>query len=200
MKKSSIVLLVLALVFGWGASIACAGMYVSGNLGVVLTEDSDMSDGDDNAELSYDPGAVITGAFGYAFQNGLRLEGELGSRYSEMDEVSVSGYGTGEIEGDVTTTSMMANVFYDFMPAEKVSPFVGAGLGFANIEADIDHYGDDDDTVLAYQLAAGVSFSVTQRLKIDVQYRYFATEDPDFNGIDAEYATHNAMGGVRFSF
>lgn len=200
MKKWPVVLCLCVAVLGWNASETCAQMYVSGNVGVVLAEDSDISDAYDQGEISYDPGAVVTVAFGYAAGSGLRLEGELGSRYNEMDEISVQGYGSANIDGDVTTSSLMANIFFDILPDERISPFIGAGAGFANIEADLDHFGSDEDFVLAYQLAAGIGFEVTRQLKIDVQYRYFATEDPDFDGVDAEYATHNIMGGVRFSF
>jgi len=200
MSKSATICFLLTAVVICGASTASAGMYVSGNFGVVLAEDSHVSDNFDRGKISYDAGAVATVAVGYADGNGLRLEGELGSRYNEMDDFSLAGYGSVNIDGDVTVGSLMANVFYDFDPRGKVSPFIGAGAGFANIEADIDHFGSDDDFVFAYQLAAGISFKVIERMSIDVQYRYFSTEDPEFDGIDAEYATHNIMGGVRFNF
>ena len=70
----------------------------------------------------------------------------------------------------------------------------------SDIEADIDLVGTEDDTVFAYQIAAGGSLAVNDRLSIDVQYRYFATEDPNFDGLKAEYATHNLFFGLRFNF
>lgn len=201
MKQFSVVLFALAMVLGWGLSVASAGPYVSGNLGAVWVEDSDLADDFGNEiEISFDTGFGITGAIGNAFDNGFRTEVELGYRTNDMDEASVSGLGSASIDGDVSTLSLMVNGLYDFMPGNTVSPFVGVGIGFANVEADIDFAGSEDDNVLAYQLAAGVAFPVNPNMNIDVQYRLFGTEDPDFDDVEAEYTTHNLMVGLRYSF
>jgi opacity protein-like surface antigen len=201
MKKVSVGLLVLAMMLGWGISIACAAPYVSGNLGLVWVEDSDFkTDFGDRAEISFDTGFGITGAIGNAFDNGFRAEGELGYRTNDMDEFSAPGFGSESIDGDISALSLMANGYYDFMPGNTVSPFVGFGIGFANVEADIDFAGSEDDNVLAYQLAAGVAFPVNPNMNVDLQYRLFGTEDPDFDDVEAEYTTHNLMVGLRYSF
>ncbi len=200
MKKVIGVALVLTFgVFGW-FSIASAGMYASGNLGVVWLNDADISDSYDSGELSFDTGASLTGSFGYEFGNGFRTEVELGARANDIDEISVSGYGSGSVDGDVTAVSTMLNAFYDFMPKSKVSPFLGFGIGYANVVIDIDNLGDEDDNVFAYQGAAGISYAFNERFKGDLQYRYFATEDPKFDGLDSEYKTHNLMVGLRVGF
>ena len=59
--------------------------------------------------------------------------------------------------------------------------------------------------MFAYQLILGVSFASVETLSVetlsvDLQYRYFATDDPEFDGVDAEYSTHNFMIGLRQSF
>ena len=206
MKKLSVVLLVLATVFGWGVSVGFAATYVSGNVGAVWVVDSDLSlyGEDTGAELSFDTGYGVTGALGYAFPRdvsyGYRTEIELGYRENDTDKVSAKGFVSESIDGDVSTISVMANVFLEFMPEGTFSPFVGAGIGFANVEGDFDDGGSEDDTVLAYQGIAGVAFPLSQNLKIDVQYRYFGTDDPEFDDLEAEYGTHNAMLGLRYGF
>ena len=102
--------------------------------------------------------------------------------------------------GDFVSSSLMFNGFVDLIPNGQICPFVGAGIGFANVEGDIDYYGSEDDNVFAYQFAAGMAFAVTQNIKFDLQYRYFATEDPEFYSLEAEYDTHNIMVGMRTSF
>ncbi len=181
-------------------SIASAGMYFPGVLGFVWLNDADIDEGHDSGELSFDNGAAFTGSFCYDFSNGLRTEVELGARVNDIDEVSVSGYGSGSVDGDVTTVSTILNAFYDFMLNNKVSSLFGLGIGYANVEIDIDGAGNEDDNVLAYQGSAGVSYAFNERFKCDVQYRYFATEDLYFNGLDSEYKTHNLMVGLRFGF
>jgi len=182
---------------GLGVSAAFAAPYVSGNVGAVWLEDSDFGD---EAEISFDTGFGITAAIGNAYENGLRGEVEFGYRTSDMDEFD-SDFGSGSInDGDISTISLMVNGYYDFRPKETICPFIGAGIGYANVEGDIDELGSEDDNVFAYQVAVGVAFAINPQTKIDVQYRYFDTDDGDFDNLEVEYGTHNAMLGVRYSF
>ncbi len=205
MKKLSVVLLVIATVFGWGVSVGFAAPYVSGNLGAVWVVDSDLSlyGEDTDVEMSFDTGYGVTGAIGYAVTRdmsyGYRTEIELGYRENDIDKISAKGFASESIDGDISTISVMANGFIEFMPEGTFSPFVGVGVGGANVEGE-DDGGSEDDTVLAYQVIAGVAFPLSQNLKIDVQYRYFATDDPEFNDLEVEYGTHNAMLGLRYGF
>ena len=200
MKKFSITLLTLALVFGLIVSTSCAGTYVSGNLGALFVNDSDINEGSDTGEITFDTGFGLTGALGRTLGNGNRVEIELGYRTSDIDKITIDGIGTAEIDGDITTLSLMGNAYYDFAADSDFSPFIGGGVGFANIEADIDDFGSEDDTVFAYQLCLGMSFAVNEKSNIDLQYRFFGTSDPDFDGTDAEYTTHNVMIGLRHTF
>ena len=197
MKKQFVVLLALTMFIGLGVSAAFAAPYVSGNVGAVWLEDSDFGD---EAEISFDTGFGITAAIGNAYENGLRGEVEFGYRTSDMDEFD-SDLGSGSIDdGDISTISLMLNGYYDFRPKETICPFIGAGIGYANVEGDIDELGSEDDNVFAYQVAVGVAFAINPQTKIDVQYRYFDTDDGDFDNLEVEYGTHNAMLGVRYSF
>jgi len=196
MKNQFVVLLALTMFIGLGVSAAFAAPYVSGNVGAVWLEDTDFGD---EAEISFDTGFGITAAIGNAYENGLRGEVEFGYRTSDIDEFD-SDFGSGSINGDISTISLMINGYYDFMPKETICPFIGAGIGYANVEGDIDELGSEDDNVFAYQVAVGVAFAINSQTKIDVQYRYFDTDDSDFDGLEAEYGTHNAMLGVRYSF
>jgi opacity protein-like surface antigen len=221
MKKLSGALLVLVMVFGT-AAFACAAPYVSLNLGAVWVDDADFSDSGtysdgydyrDNGEISFETGFGMTAAFGYATDYGFRAELELGFRGNDIDQVegtyveydpsgdlAYSETYSDDFGVDVMSSSLMFNGFLDLAPRSPVCPFVGAGVGFANIEGDLDYYGSEDETVFAYQLAAGVAFALNPNMNIDVQYRYFATEDPDFYGLEFEYATHNVLVGLRTSF
>jgi len=200
MKKQFFVLLALTMFIGLGVSAAFAAPYVSVNVGAVWLEDTDIEDDfGDEAEMSFDTGFGITAAIGNAYENGLRGEVEFGYRTSDIDEFD-SDFGSRSINGDISTISLMVNGYYDFMPKETICPFIGAGIGYANVEGDIDELGSEDDNVFAYQVAVGVAFAINPQTKIDVQYRYFDTDDSDFDGLEAEYGTHNAMLGVRYSF
>jgi len=45
-----------------------------------------------------------------------------------------------------------------------------------------------------------VGYAMNENVTLDLQYRYFATEDPEFGVVDAEYATHNVYFGLRYNF
>jgi len=222
MKKATLVLITLAIFIGLTVTTASAGIYISGNLGAVFLNDADMNGDDElddvNPEFSFDNGGVATFAVGTSIGSAVRIEAEIGARVNNLDalkfdmdededDVSVSL----DADGDVTTISYMANVYYDFKNDCRFTPFIGGGLGFANVEYDMDKFaGDklkakDDDNVIAYQLMLGGSFAATEKLSIDLQYRYFATADPDFDDkefedTELEYQSHNVMLGLRYSF
>ena len=200
MQKTLVFLLALTILMGFGFSIACAEPYISGNLGVVFVEDSNIENDFSNvADVSFDAGFGITAAAGNTYDTGFRAEVEFGYRSKEIDEFD-SEYKHGSLDGDISALSMMINGFYDIKPEERFCPFIGVGIGIADIEGDLDEFGSEDEVVFAYQLAAGVAFAVDQNTKLDVQYRYFSTNDPDFNGLNVEYDTHNAVLGLRYSF
>jgi len=209
MKKVIVILFSLALLVGFTVSTASAGVYISGNLGAVFLSDADfyIDDFNMNGEFAFDNGAVATLAIGTSIGNAGRIEMELASRANDFDEIRYDDYGTLDADGDVTTGSLMGNAYYDFKNESRLTPFIGGGLGFANVEYDIDSIGGedvynakDDDDVMAYQLMLGASFAATDHLNIDLQYRFFGTEDPEFDDIDVEYQTHNVMLGLRYSF
>ena len=59
---------------------------------------------------------------------------------------------------------------------------------------------DADDTVFAWQVGAGIGYALTPQLTFDLKYRYFATSDPEFDGTEVEYASHNVYAGIRLHF
>ena len=211
MKKVLVVLFSLAVFVGFSVTTASAGVYISGNLGAVFQSDADIDDSDGSGEISFDNGGVATFAVGTTIGSAGRIEVELGSRVNDFDEAKFDETDdyyafTADLDGDVTTASLMGNVYYDFKNEGSITPFIGGGLGFANVEYDIDgvageNYNEkDDDDVMAYQIMLGVGFAATEKLSIDLQYRYFATADPEIDGTDFEYNTHNIMLGLRYNF
>jgi len=198
--KKILACFLVSIVTGFWVSASFAGTYISGNLGLVTVNDSDTDDGLDTGEFTFDKGAGIVWALGSSFQNGGRVEAELGYRSNSFDELKVDGVGKFDIDGDITSNSLMGNAYYDISTEGSFTPYIGAGIGFALVEADFDYFDSEDDTVFAYQLILGGSFSSSEQFSVDLQYRYFATDDPEFNGLDAEYSTHNVMIGFRRSF
>ena len=183
--------------------------YVGINAGATWVDDADFSiQGDDtDAELSFDAGYGVGLAFGHSYTNGMRSEVEVFYRANDIDEFSTPRrvIDAGESDGEVTSWGAMINGYYDFPASERIKPFIGAGIGYANVEYDSDNLEDSvDDDVFAYQAMAGCGIAVSKEVTIDLQYRFLATDDPEFDDsgieVETEYMTHNVMLGLRFSF
>jgi opacity protein-like surface antigen len=95
----------------------------------------------------------------------------------------------------------MANVALDMATGTIVEPYVLAGIGAANVTLESDDLDvDEDDTVFAYQAGAGLGSALTETITLFTGYRFFATTDPEFEGVEAEYHSHNVEAGVRVEF
>ncbi|MEN6487399.1 MAG: outer membrane beta-barrel protein [Smithella sp.] len=182
---------------------AAPGPYITGNMGMSFLTDSDMSDPYGTVTLEFDPGFATSFAGGYNFGM-FRVEGEIGYQINDIDKVSAGGY-SANASGDVTALSLMANGYFDFVNKTPFTPYITAGIGMARL--DVNDFairrvwiGDSDDTVFAYQFGAGIAYAINKNFSIDLRYRYFATSDPDFDGVDSEFASHNVYLGLRYSF
>ena len=184
-----------------------SGVYVEGRGGAVFLMDSDIGLGIPGieTEVSFDPGWMAEGAIGYAHESGFRGEIAAGYRKNDFDQLKVTvvgvGSASGSVDGDVTATTVMANGYFDayFGPQMRWAVYIGGGVGAAYLDVSGD-LGSADDTVFAYQGSLGFSFAASPHVVLSLGYQYLATTDPDFEGIDAEYRSHNAIAGARFLF
>jgi opacity protein-like surface antigen len=206
MKKifSAVVVLFMLLMLPAISSAANIGPYVSAQFGGAFLSESDMSDYYTDATTEFDPGFATGFAAGFNFGM-FRVEGEIG--YQKNDVHKVSGYDyeydeyfSGHASGNMTAYSLLANFYWDFHNGSSVTPYITAGIGSATIELNDFGYDDYEDTVMAYQVGAGLAFAINPHMTIDLKYRYFVTDDPDFNGLSAKFASHNVYCGFRFNF
>ncbi|MDD9858878.1 MAG: outer membrane beta-barrel protein [Nitrospira sp.] len=156
--------------------------------------------------LDFDPGPVVMGAVGYAFPNGVRLEGEVSYRSNEYGELSggVLGLFSVDIEGDFSQVGLMGNVGYDFDPHAPLNPFVMAGAGVSFLElSDLTvgrltvRFRDGTKTVAAFQAGAGIQYAINDDFTASVSYRFFGTTQP-YSGFNNLH--HNGLVGVMYSF
>ena len=160
-------------------------------------------------KLLVEPGLAVGTVAGYTMKNiegaDVRLETELTYRYNETDEFQKSN-----VDGDITSVALMFNAAVDFVNKTAFTPYVMGGLGAANVAYnDLKSGGvkllDDNDTVLAYQVGAGCGFHLTEKLGLDLGYRYFSTAKPEVKfefGAKGKlsYKNHALMLGLRYSF
>ena len=155
-------------------------------------------------ELALHDGFGVTAALGYGWQNGLRTEAELGYRRNGLDKVSGGAFGTrytGDVDGHVSALSGMVNLLYDYKTTSDLTPYIGAGIGAANVTAVSDRLGvDGSDLNFAYQFMGGIRYALTDRVSLRTGYRMFTTTAPEIRGSKGEYMTHNVEVGVTIGF
>jgi len=209
-----------ALTFLAMPALAQDGPYLGFYGGANFAADADVENvAVSNLEADLDTGVVFGGVVGYSHKvdtSGLenlefRSELDIGYRSNGLD--SLSGASAlnrdGSLDGDRNTFHAMTNVWFDYRIG-SFRPYFGGGVGVAvasldDAEVDGVDASDDEDTVLAYQLGAGLGYQVTQRWAVSLDYRFFETKDPDFDlesGGDAELQnrSHSALAAVRVQF
>lgn len=173
---------------------------------LVNVEDSDISAGAVSGTLETDNGFGLSGALGYHITKDIRGELEIAYREADPDRLTVSAFGltaAGAVGGEFSEIAVMANLYYDIQTSSKFTPYVGVGIGGSRLDIELTAGGatsESDDTVFAYQAMAGVKYAVADNGSLVFGYRYHATQDPDFGGTDAEYASHNFEAGFVINF
>ncbi len=199
---------IAAVLLAVAPAIAAAesiNVYVDIAGGANFLEDSDISGTGLSTEADFDPGFAIKAAIGNALGSGLRFEAEVAYRQNDADSV-----GGSSADGDVSAWSLMGNAIYDIKTGGRLTPYIGVGAGVAGIDwNDVSPVGggsvDDNDTVFAYQGIAGAAYAINDNLQLTLDYRYFATEEPDLTtstgtNFDADYQSHSIMVGLRWTF
>jgi len=201
MKKAFLITACCAILLAISPIASSAeDLYVSANLGIAMLSDSDVADPTlGTMSVESDLGLAFGAAVGYDLGNNTRIEGEIAYQENDLDK----GDGV-NLTGDSSSVALLLNGYYDFANETEFTPYICAGIGFANIEVDFGAPGIltliSDDTVFAYQLGAGVGYAINEEITFDVKYRYLETSDPDFATATAEYSSHNFYVGIRVAF
>ena len=154
-----------AIAAGFGGAAAAEGLYAGVGGGLFLPQNAKVT-GRQSADFSTTldttakpgRGHAFTGALGYRFADGLRIEGELSYRKMDLKTLTVREPGglavlipdpnlrtnpvalnalrrTSDLDGDVSEVALMANVYYDFDLGLGFEPYVVGGVGLNRISA-----------------------------------------------------------------
>lgn len=188
-------------------------------------------------ETEFDNGYTLAGEFGTAYGNGFRSGIELvfskadvdthsrvnvaGTVIDGVDAAVLTGSATqlGVTVGDVVaaprgdkieSTSLFANLYYDFNRSGMISPYLGAGIGYSDVQVTYRPSGvgiiDDSEGKFAYQLKAGATWSVSDRIDLFGEAAYRATDDISVNNglfpgsLDIENTQTVLSIGARYRF
>ncbi len=169
---------------------------------------------------------------GYRFNSYLRVDvtGEYRSRANfhgldrYVDPTLPTGFGTNDYSGSKSEIVGLANFYLDLGTYGGVTPFVGAGIGFANNtinsfrDVNIATGGlafgrEASKTNFAYALYAGAAYDVTPGFTMEFAYRYLNLGDGQsgdletFSGVNAivnpmllrDLTSHDIRMGFRWA-
>lgn len=211
---SSVVLAMLTLVAVPAAFAGPGGWYAEVLVGANFPDDLGFGIDAGAVETTLDDGYLWGFGFGYEFAR-VRLNAELDtSREADVGVHRLDGVDQSGSLGDVQSEAGMGNVLFDFNRDERISYYVGAGVGLAEIE--LTDFGTDgipvivdaEDTVFAWQIIGGVDVDVAERWVLDFSLRYYETAEGDFatspaaggGRIDVDYSSFSVTAGVRYDF
>lgn len=197
MKKHLSLLAAILAAGSFSTPALAVDHYVSANAGISWMGDIDAAG--DKAKLK--AGYGLLGAVGCDYGS-YRFEAEAG--YADNNLKTYNGI---DLDGDISVYSLMANAYYDIDAGGSVTPYIGAGVGVAQVSGhNIVESGtsgtpvNDNEMALAYQIGAGVAIPLTSTVDLDARYRYFATTDfsTDFGNLNVD--SHNVLLGLRVKF
>jgi outer membrane protein OmpA-like peptidoglycan-associated protein len=206
--KNRFVLLGSALVLALplAAHAETQGFYIGGAGGADFAVDANASTGAGHNRVHYDTGPTGSLSVGYGFgAYGLgAFRAELEGAYRSNDVSGTTGAFDSTGGGHARTWSALVNGFYDINTGTRFTPYIGAGIGAANVHASLGGVYSGSDTTLAYQGVGGVAYALTPNLSLTADYRYVATTDASFNSGGArwnvENANHVVTAGLRWTF
>ena len=171
---------------------------------------------------SFDTGRLkgafsLGGGVGYKINDHFRTDLTADYWFKSSFRGSTSDLTTSSIDrSSMSTFLLLANAYADLGTWNRVTPYVGAGIGGAyvkwdNLRNDI----GGDETIhrgsknwrFAYALMAGASYCLTSNLDLDVGYRFTHINGGrmfELNGagpgFDKGFNTHEVRAGLRYSF
>lgn len=217
MKQASLAAAAAIAMLTGGAGSASAqtlsmeDVYLKGFGGATWLSDLDttlIEDGEQIAlpSFDHDTGYTLGIAVGAAVTPNLSVELEYAYRKADF---TVRDRAEGDqTDGDSSAKALMVNALYMFDgmgPTGAVQPYLGAGIGVANVEKSAGGQDFEADRLLAYQLIGGVGYQVNPNVNLFAEGRWFQTESDKFEGpanesFDGKFETFDLLVGMRFAF
>lgn len=164
--------LVLGVVLGCcttAAQAAGSGFYVSGEGGGSLLPELRLKGTTDQNE-GFDGGYIAGGAFGYNTGFGIRIELNSLYQYSGLSKLDATA-----TTGHLSTTGVMLNTMWEFLPDEHFTPYVGVGIGMQSVGGQIGTL-RGRAWKPAYQGEIGLRQDLSRHFELFGEYRYTQSE------------------------
>ena len=168
-----------------------------------------------NYSVKTDTGYLIGGAIGLKWNEMLRTEIELSHMSNNANSYNKNGGSFYAASGPIRQTYLLGNVWLDLPTGSSFTPYAGGGLGVGFADANVTFIGllpgygsRTSGASLAYQVGGGIKFSLSEKIDLDLGYRYKGMTNVNFtdnqganfqfNG--ANLNSHNVQLGLTFKF
>ena len=203
--------------------MADSGFYVTGGGGVALVPNTTETPAMNVAEAPENKAAWdfellgfgLGGAVGYDFGE-FRTDAEFSFLSSKFDFGASEA--TDDADDSLTVLAMTANAWYDLDTGTAFLPYIGVGLGVANVSVTLAGATENADPTFkgagwgfAYQAGVGVGFEVAEGFSLTAGYQFFGTletvvtdpgEDAESDSDDASVSpslmAHRIQLGLRY--
>jgi len=171
----------------------------------IETDSPDLSPATTNTEF----GAGINLALGYRLQ-AWHLEGEIAYGNNKGKDIKINdpAYAGGDIKGNYSMWAATINLFYDIQTCLKTTPYIGAGLGVRQFQANDITLADDPPTlgcnnIFTYNFKAGFSHPLSPVCHLLFGYHFTGMGEQEFKTgadiLNAEPIQTNSLElGIRF--
>jgi opacity protein-like surface antigen len=203
--------------------------YIKADIGVSKSEKikSDQGFYKNSGKKSFNSSPIYSLGFGYEINDKLRSEvtySYTNLKYKRNTPYEANPTIIPEYKQKVNIQTGMVNLFYDIVTYQKLTPYIGFGLGYAKInpkKASIlskdneGSYQSNKSENLTYALMGGVSIAITDRINFDIGYKFqdFGKANgfnkyKDIAGnerilpspIGYKIKSHSGIIGVRYNF
>lgn len=134
--------------------------------------------------------------------------GHIGYNLSEASALFIEAGWIGEDEDfgntniSIDVVPVTLNYKYEWALGDQLSWYLGAGLGAANIDVDVEDFGSEDEWSFMAQAFTGLVYEFTPAFEAYLGVRYMWFDEPDFGGSgDLDDFDDWGVGlGLRFNF
>ena len=197
-----------------------SGWYGSAYLSAVAAEDSDVDDL--SLDTNFDafdlgPGGGVSVGYQWRSKRGrnLRTEFEASAFSNEADLVDFSFIiGEFRLRGDARTRALAVNFIVERSRRPRIYPFVGIGLGYAEVDYDVEltepqasfpdlEFLNGRASSPTAQALLGVRIAATEQLSLSLGYRYWwapllRLRNPRGERIETEHSAHMLQLGLQW--
>lgn len=120
------------------------------------------------------PSGSVRTELEYGYNGKAKLDGSADFSIQPGGAVTSINY-----RSQIKSQFLMANIYYDFDTSTKLTPYLGAGIGYARLKADngaslrtFSKNFSKSSNNFAWNLTAGVSYQLNENFSIDASYRY----------------------------